>query len=102
MAVITKSTALTGNWKEVTAALEMADGSSYAVEVQDDAETGQGHVIAVATNSNDAPGANVRGHNWYPCTAAGDGTKQTFPKKAGRFWWMKTTGPDFHAVATLI
>ena len=102
MAVLTKSTAVGTNWVEVTAPLGMADGASYKVEVQDGKETGQGHVIAVDTDDNKAPAAGTRGHGWYPRTAAGAGDFRTFAKKAGRFWWMRSNGPDFHVVATKI
>ena len=102
MAALTKPLAVGPDWVEVTAGLAMADGSTYAVEVQDVAATGEGHVLAVDTDSNDAPAADARGHLWFPRTAAGDGAYRTFPKKAGRWWWMRSTGPAFFVVATKI
>ena len=100
MAVLTKSHPVTAAaWTEVTAALAMANNASYSLEVQDDAATGEGHVQAVVTDDNNAPGANVRGVGWYPRTAAGAGDHRPFTKKANRYLWMRSSGPDFHVVA---
>ena len=102
MAALTKSAAVGAAWTEVTAALGMADGSSYRLEVQDDAGTGFGHVIAVHTDTNDAPPADARGHQWYPRTAAGGPTRGTYAKKANRWLWMRSADTEgFHAVATV-
>ena len=101
MAVLTKSVEIGSAWKEVTAAIPMADGSSYAVEVQDDAGTGFGHVIAVDTDANAAPPADARGHQYFPRTAAGGPTERVFRKTAGRYWWMRSPGGEaMHVVVT--
>ena len=100
MAVLTKSAAVGAAWVEVGAALGMAAGKSYRTEVQDDAGTGEGYVIAAETSANEAPEADARGHRLYPRNAAGEGTRRTFKKTAARFWWMRSSGPAFHVVAT--
>ena len=94
MAVLTKSVAIGADWKEVTAAAGMANGSNYAIEVQDKAGTGQGHVIAVDTDNNAAPPADARGHQYFPRTAAGGPTERLFTKAAGRYWWMRSPGGE--------
>lgn len=99
MAVLTKSHPVGSAWTEVTAPLGMADGSSYRVEVQDDAGTGEGHVVAVLTDSNQAPAADARGIGWYARTAAGAADHRTVAKAAGKYLWMRSTGPAFHVVA---
>ena len=100
MASLTKSTPVGDAWTEVTAALGMADGSSYALEVQDVAGTGHGHVEVAHTDANVAPGAGVHGQQWFARTAAGGPTRETVPKKANRWLWMRSSGPAFRAVAS--
>lgn len=101
MAALTKSVAIGSDWIEVSAPLGMADGASWVVEVQDDAGRGLGFVHAVDTDDNNAPADGVRGHAYYPRTAAGEATVRVFEKKAGQFWWMRSvTGEAMHLVGT--
>lgn len=102
MAVLTDGLPLDESWTEVTAGLEMADGTKYVVEVHDAARTGLGHVVAVDTDDNVAPAADAEGHDYYPRTAAGEGTVRVFEKKTGHYWWMRTSGPAFTVVATAV
>ena len=101
MAVLTKSAAIGAAWTEVTAPLGIADAATWSIEVQDDAGTGQGHVVAVWTDANNAPPAGTRGHQYYPRTAAGGPTRRSVTKKAGRYLWMiSARGEAMHVVGT--
>ena len=101
MAILTKTLPVAAAWVEVTAALAMADGSKYVVEVQQDDEQGRGHVIAVDTDTNAAPAADTRGHTYYPRYRGHGPDVRVFTKTAGRYWWMRSaTGDTLHLVAT--
>ena len=97
MAVLTKTAALTRSvWVEVTAALSMADGKTYAVEM-----VGAG-VEAVDVTGTDAPASTVRGHCWFPGNHDRAGDYRAFTKKAGQTWWLRPAGANAHVVATEI
>ena len=98
MAALTTSHAVGSAWVEITAAAGMMDGSSYRIEVQDDAGDGYGHVVAVRTDADVAPDAMARGRTFYPRTAAGASDRETFAKNAGQFWWARSSGPAMHMI----
>ena len=98
MAVLTISHMVGAAWVNISTAAAMADGSSYRIEVQDEAETGAGHVITARTDNNVAPAAGARGGTLYPRTAAGMADRRTFEKVAGQHWWARSSGPAMHVI----
>ena len=87
-AMATRHVAVGKEWTEVTAPLNMVDGTSYAVDVQ--GSPAEAH----DSQSAMAPAEDAPGHNWFPGTRSREGDYRAFPKRAGWYWWMRAAGPD--------
>ena len=88
------------DWVEATAALNMADGTSYAVEFT--SPSSSAFLEAVDSDQNNAPAGGAAGHRYYPGSPGRPGDYRTFPKVAGSFWWVRVHAGDGHLIATAI
>ncbi len=94
----TNDTAVTPAWKEVTAALSMADGTSYVVEyVSDDADS---VLEMVDSTTNSAPADTKRGHRLFPGTRTRQADYGDFTKRTGSYWWGRTLKGKGNLVVT--
>lgn len=84
------------DWTEVTTPLMMADGTTYAMEMQSEVP---GTVVESHAAQHGAPPAeNADGEVWYPKSKTErpdpEGTERRYTKAAGWNLWLRSkTGP---------
>lgn len=94
----TRGTPVTGAWTEVTAPLNMVDGTTYAIEIQ-----GSDAIVVLAHDSESAadPADDADGHHLYPRSQRPEGDLLRFTKRAGWYWHLRTrNGADCRLVIT--
>ena len=100
MADLTKQTEINQEWKNVSTALAMADGTSYLVDALGVNE----HAIIYTAETDDAagaPSAGVSGHPWVPFNRARQVEARIYPKRAGAHLWARVDNRTATLVATL-
>ena len=90
MADLTLNLPITEAWTEVTSALSLSSGSSYAVDVRD--VDARAIVESVDTDdSSVAPSDSLQGHPVLPIGGGRTVDNRTYTVKSGAFLWVRTT-----------
>ena len=95
MADVTEQFEIDQDWTELSGAVTLAGGSTYALDIAQ--ANSHATVFSADTDSNVAPTANIIGHPWKP----GDKDTPIDPRlleySAGTFIWMRVD----HGTATI-
>ena len=90
MVDITKEIQIESDWVNVSsdATLALADGTDYLFDIA----AATGTLFWAETDSVDAPGADIRGHPWFPGTSGSGVDTRTFTKRSTAYLWLSCAG----------